>query len=192
MDLYSKLLNVGGALLCVLALVACNTPRAVGPKPSAPVPVRPSVPVAPTARPLTLLEATLRTELAATAAVIDSGESTLQLRYPVRLAFAADQNVLLPAFKALLDQLAHTLRNDDRVGVEIAVYTDAIGSEKFNAAQSQQRGEAISAGLRERGVAARRLSVRAGGESAPKKAENTPEGRDLNRRVEIAFSVLSS
>ena len=192
MDLFSKLLNVGGALLCVLALVACSTPRAVGPKPSAPVPVRPSVPVASTALPLSVLEASLRTELAATAAVIDSGESALHLRYPVRLAFAADQNALLPAFTVLLDQLAHALRNHDQVVVEVAVYTDAIGSEKFNAAQSQQRGEAISAWLRERGVAARRLSVRAGGESAPLKAENTPEGRDLNRRVAITFSVLSS
>ncbi len=139
-----------------------------------------------------MLEASLRTELAATAAVIDSSDSTLQLRYPVRLAFVPDQNTLLPAFAALLDQLAHTLRNSDRVVAQVVVYTDAIGSEQFNAAQSQQRGEAISARLRERGVAARRLSVRSGGESAPMKAENTPEGRDLNRRLEISFSVLSS
>lgn len=192
MNIFSKPFSVAGALLCILALAACSTPRAVGPKPSAPPPTRPSVPVAPTARPLSMLEASLRTELAATAAVIDSADATLHLRYPVRLAFAPDQNALLPAFTALIDQLAHTLRNHDQVVVEIAVYTDAIGSEKFNAAQAQQRGEAISAGLRERGVAARRISVRGGGESAPLKAENTPEGRDLNRRVEIAFSVLSS
>ena len=192
MGIFTKHFSVCGALLFVLALAACSTPRAAGPKPSAQLPARLSAPAAPAAVPLTTLEASLRTELAATAAVINSGDTTLQLRYPVRLAFAADQNALLPAFKALLDQLAHTLRNNDRVGVEVTVYTDAIGSEKFNAAQSQQRGEAIAAWLRERGVAARRLSVRAGGESAPMKAENTPEGRDLNRRVEIAFSVLSS
>jgi outer membrane protein OmpA-like peptidoglycan-associated protein len=179
-------------LLCVVALAACTTQRASGPKPSAQLPARPSAPVASTADPLATLEASLRTELAATAAVIDGGDATLLLRYPVRLAFAPDQNALLPAFAALLDQLAHTLRNNDRVVAEVVVYTDAIGSEQFNVAQSQQRGEVISARLRERGVAARRLSVRSGGESAPMKAENTPEGRDLNRRLEISFSVLSS
>ena len=192
MAIFTKHFSACGALLCLLALAACSTPRAVGPKPSAQLPARPSAPVASAALPLTTLEATLRTELAATAAVIDSADTTLQLRYPVRLAFAADQNALLPAFKALLDQLAHTLRNHDQVVVEIAVYTDAIGSEQFNVAQSQQRGEAIAAWLRERGVASRRLSVRGGGESAPMKAENSPEGRDLNRRVEMSFSVLSS
>ena len=188
MGISSKLFSVCGALLCILALAACSTQRASGPKLSA----KPSAPVASTALPLTMLEASLRTDLAATAAVIDSGNATVQLRYPVRLAFAADQYALLPAFTALLDRLAHTLRNYDQVVVEVAVYTDAIGSEKFNAAQSQQRGEAISAWLRERGVASRRLSVRGGGETAAVKAENTPEGRDLNRRVEITLSVLSS
>ena len=192
MGIFTKHFSVGGALLCLLALAACSAQRAVGPRPSAQLPARPSAPIAPAALPLSMLEASLRTELAATAAVIDSADTTLQLRYPVRLAFAADQNALLPAFKALLDQLAHTLRNHDQVVVEIAVYTDAIGSEQFNVAQSQQRGEAIAAWLRERGVASRRLSVRGGGESAPMKAENSPEGRDLNRRVEISFSVLSS
>jgi outer membrane protein OmpA-like peptidoglycan-associated protein len=139
-----------------------------------------------------MVESSLRTELADTAAVIDSGNETLLLRYPVRLAFAADQSALRPAFTALLERLLHVLRTHDRAGVEIAVYTDAIGSESSNDSQSLQRGEAIATWLRERGIAARRLGVRAGGESAPMKAENTPEGRDLNRRVEIAISVLSS
>ncbi|MGB8694649.1 MAG: OmpA family protein [Steroidobacteraceae bacterium] len=141
---------------------------------------------------MTTVESSLRTELAATAAVIDSGNETLLLRYPIRLAFAADQSALRPAFTVLLERLLRVLRSYDRIAVKVAVYTDAIGSEKFNEAQSLQRGEVIVTWLRERGIAARRLGVRAGGESAPVKAENSPEGRDLNRRVEISFSVLSS
>jgi len=134
----------------------------------------------------------MRTELAATAAVIVRDSGTLHLRYPVRLAFAADQNAVLPAFAVLLEAVARTLRAHAGVVAEVAVFTDAIGSEAFNSSQSQQRAESISAWLRERGVAARRLSLRAGGEATPLRAENTPEGRDLNRRVELSLSVLSS
>jgi outer membrane protein OmpA-like peptidoglycan-associated protein len=188
MDIFGRLFNVCGALLCLVALAACSTDRAAGTKPAA----RPPAPVSSPEVPLSMVESSLRTELAATAAVIDSGNEALLLRYPVRLAFAADQNALRPAFTALLERLLHVLHTHDRVAVTVAVYTDAIGAESFNDAQSLQRGAAIATWLRERGIAARRLSVRAGGESAPLKAENSPEGRELNRRVEIAFSILSS
>jgi outer membrane protein OmpA-like peptidoglycan-associated protein len=37
-----------------------------------------------------------------------------------------------------------------------------------------------------------RLAIGEGGESAPLRAPNTPEGRDLNRRLELTISALSS
>jgi outer membrane protein OmpA-like peptidoglycan-associated protein len=120
------------------------------------------------------------------------GDAALQLRYPIRLAFVADGMELLPAGKEMLNILARSLRQYERSQVVVAVYTDAIGSDEFNQQQSQARAAVVSAYLHERGVAAPRLIARGAGESAPLNAENTPEGRDLNRRLELTITPLSS
>jgi len=72
------------------------------------------------------------------------------------------------------------------------VYTDATGSETYNQQFSQQRAGVIATYLAAHGIPAHRIIARGGGESAPLPAENTPEGRDLNRRVEFSISALSS
>jgi outer membrane protein OmpA-like peptidoglycan-associated protein len=72
------------------------------------------------------------------------------------------------------------------------VFTDAIGSEEFNRQQAQTRAAALVAYLQARGVAAARLIARGVGEGAPLDAPNSPEGRDLNRRIEFTITPLSS
>jgi outer membrane protein OmpA-like peptidoglycan-associated protein len=104
----------------------------------------------------------------------------------------ADQTVLLPGFTAALDELALELRGQKQLLVTVRVHTDATGSEDFNLQQSQQRAQAIAGYLAEHGVAAGRVRAVGVGESAPLPADNTAEGRDQNRRVDIAISTLSS
>jgi outer membrane protein OmpA-like peptidoglycan-associated protein len=155
----------------------------------------PSVAAAEAARapgPLAAQEAELRFALADTAVVVSRDDEALQLRFPVRLAFAPDESRLLPAATAMLDTLARSLRDHERTMVEIAVYTDAIGSSDFNALQAETRAAAVAAYLHGRGLPARRFIIRGAGESQPVSAENTPEGRDLNRRLEFTLRALSS
>ena len=142
--------------------------------------------------PLGAQEAELRARLAASATIVRRSDDTLVLFYPVRLGFAPDLPQLLPAFTAVLDELARSLRRHAHMRLTVVVYTDAIGRREFNQAQSQQRAEAIATYLVGRGVAAERIRPRGAGESAPLSAPDTPEGRDLNRRVELSISALSS
>lgn len=144
------------------------------------------------ADPLAGQERELRTALAASATVIERTGETLTLRYPVRLGFAPDQPVMRPALTAVLDELARSLRRHVRTALVVAVYTDAIGRSEFNQQASQQRANVMAQYLQSHGVPAVRLISRGGGESAQLPAENTPEGRDLNRRVELVISALSS
>jgi outer membrane protein OmpA-like peptidoglycan-associated protein len=137
-------------------------------------------------------ETELRTTLAASATIVRRTDDTLVLSYPVRLGFAPDLPQLLPAFTAVLDTLARSLHHHRRTQLSVAVYTDAIGKREFNEAQSQQRAAAIAAYLAGRGVGKGRIRARGAGESEPLPAPNTPEGRDLNRRVELSISALSS
>ena len=74
----------------------------------------------------------------------------------------------------------------------VVVYTDTIGSNDNNLQQSQARAVVVSIIWRLRGVAEARLTARGAGESAPLEAPNTPEGRDLNRRLQVMITALSS
>ena len=137
-------------------------------------------------------EEQLRTSLAPTAAVVVRSGNALELWYPARLAFVPDSTDLLPTAAAWLDLVAHSLREYTHSEVVIAVYTDTIGSSESNQAQSQARATALVEALQSRGVAASRLVARGMGESAQLEAPATPEGRDLNRRVQVVITPLSS
>lgn len=137
-------------------------------------------------------EALLRTTLAPTAAVVEHADAGVVLHFPVRLAFAPDRAELLPAGTVFLDAVARSLREYKRSRVIVALYTDAIGSTEFNQQQSQARAGVVVAYLQIRGVTPERLVARGVGEAAQLPAPNTPEGRDLNRRLEITITPLSS
>jgi outer membrane protein OmpA-like peptidoglycan-associated protein len=141
--------------------------------------------------PLTAQEAALRTTLAHTAVVISRSGKALELWYPVRLAFVPDGTELLASVTAMLDLLARSLREYERTAVVVVVYTDAIGSNNYNQQQSQTRAAAVVAYLESKGVSPARLAAKGAGESAPLEAPNTPEGRDLNRRLQVVITPLS-
>lgn len=138
------------------------------------------------------LEVRLRAGLSGSSAIIEREDALLHLRFPARAAFAPDQFTLLPAFAGSLDELAHALHGQKQLAVTVIVYTDATGSAAYNQQFSQQRAGVIATYLAGHGIAAYRIIARGAGESAPLPAENTPEGRDLNRRVEFTIGALSS
>ena len=144
------------------------------------------------APPLASQEAELRNSLATTAATVVHGEQSVTLNFPVRLAFAADGVDLLPAGTGMLDAVAHSLRDYKGTQLVVTVYTDAIGSSESNQQQSQARAAAVLDYLLSKGVETERMTAHGAGESAQLSAPNTPEGRDLNRRLELTITTLSS
>ncbi len=70
-------------------------------------------------------------------------------------------------------------------------HTDAKGTEAYNMKLSKRRAEAVKGWFVEQGVPAERMTIFAHGESQPiapntkKDGSDNPEGRQLNRRVEI-------
>ncbi len=69
--------------------------------------------------------------------------------------------------------------------VEVAGYTDNIGSEKANQALSEKRAKAVYDYLVARGVARDRLSYKGYGEANPIGDNKTADGRSMNRRIEF-------
>ncbi len=90
-----------------------------------------------------------------------------------------------PSSKSLLDDIATALKNFPDWHLRIVGHTDSTGDPEHNVHLSLDRALAIEAALVDRGVDPQRLVTAGLGESRPITSNATPEGRALNRRVEL-------
>src|ERR1051326_6954330 len=94
--------------------------------------------------------------------------------------------------KSTLQNLADNFRKypDEQISVE--GHTDAIGSLDANQRLSEQRADTVRNYLVDQGVTGTRITSIGYGETRPKATNDTPEGRQLNRRVEIHVTMPPS
>jgi outer membrane protein OmpA-like peptidoglycan-associated protein len=98
---------------------------------------------------------------------------------------------LKPGADLSLDRLASYLKAHPQTKVLIEGHTDSRGSEEYNEALSQRRADAVGKALVARGVSADAVSTVGRGKGYPVASNDTAEGRQQNRRVEIVFSDAS-
>jgi OmpA-OmpF porin, OOP family len=72
--------------------------------------------------------------------------------------------------------------------VVIEGHTDNVGSDAYNLDLSQRRADAVRDFLLQNGVNAAQMSTRGYGKASPVASNNTAEGRQQNRRVELIIS----
>lgn len=99
--------------------------------------------------------------------------------------FQSGRSVLTTASYAVLDQVAASLVANPEIRIEIAGYTDSTGSRRMNLGLSQARAGAVRAYLARRGVSPMRMRAQGYGASGYIADNRTPEGRAMNRRVEL-------
>jgi outer membrane protein OmpA-like peptidoglycan-associated protein len=95
---------------------------------------------------------------------------------------------LQPAASPRMDKLAAFLRQFPEKKLLIEGYTDAVGSDQSNVELSRRRADSVKAALTARGVDPARMTIGAYGESYPVASNQTQDGRQLNRRVEVVVS----
>jgi OOP family OmpA-OmpF porin len=99
--------------------------------------------------------------------------------------FEFNKSVLLPNAYVVLDSLVSTMMKHHEYKWEIGGYTDGIGSVNYNIKLSQRRAQAVVDYLVSKGVKNNKLKVTGYGKANPIATNETPEGRSMNRRVEI-------
>ena len=87
-----------------------------------------------------------------------------------------------------VDRLATFLRENPERRVAIEGHTDAVGSDTSNLSLSQRRADAVRAALVSRGIDGTRITAQGMGEAVPVASNDTAEGRQRNRRVEVIIA----
>jgi outer membrane protein OmpA-like peptidoglycan-associated protein len=118
-------------------------------------------------------------------------DDRLTLRIPARELFEPDIAQLKSAGAQALPWVAvsDVLRRRSRLTAQINVYTDSIGGQEANRGFTQQRALSLLAALHVASVRAARVAGGGQGSSAELAGDDTPEGRDQNRRVEVVFGL---
>jgi outer membrane protein OmpA-like peptidoglycan-associated protein len=112
-------------------------------------------------------------------------EGEISVRLTNDILFDLNSSTLRSTSRTTLDELAANFRQypDNRIIVE--GHTDSSGTDTHNQRLSEQRAANVADYLIDQRVPASNIIVYGYGESRPKSSNETAEGRQLNRRVEI-------
>jgi len=105
------------------------------------------------------------------------------------IEFKTGSNELAPASTQILDQVAGILKNNSFwSGLKVSGHTDNIGSSESNQRLSESRALAVKEYLLSKGVPASNVLAIGLGENKPVDTNDTPQGRQNNRRVEFEIT----
>ena len=136
-------------------------------------------------------EAQLRERLQATGVSVTRQGDNIVLNMPGNITFATSSADITSDFYPVLDSVALVLQEFNQTYVDVVGHTDSTGSRGTNQRLSEQRAASVAQYLVSHQVEAQRLATRGLGPDAPIASNDTPEGRALNRRVEIILTPVT-
>lgn len=117
---------------------------------------------------------------------LERRENVLVVTAPVEGSFNPDRPaMLLPVTLGPFTRVAKILEVDPKTAVLVLGHSDTSGAAPANVKLSQERAQAVAAIFRLSGLQRDRLMLRGMGGEAPRAANDSTEGRALNRRVEL-------
>ena len=105
------------------------------------------------------------------------------------ILFDVDKYDVRPEAAEVLKNLATVLKEADIKAFEIDGHTDSDASDKHNQILSENRANAVKNFLTSQGLTAE-ITINGYGESRPIATNDTPEGKQKNRRVEIIIPTI--
>lgn len=102
------------------------------------------------------------------------------------ILFSLDSSTIRPESTPTLEEIGTMLRDHPELRIRIEGHTDSTGDDAYNQTLSEERAAAVRDFLvEEYGIDGSRLESRGLGEASPADSNDTPEGRQNNRRVEL-------
>src|SRR5436853_1384082 len=117
---------------------------------------------------------------------IKNGEG-LKVTFEEGILFSTNSSTLNPASQNALTKFATSLKNNQETNVVISGHTDNTGNDAINDPLSEKRADAVANFLKSKGVAGGRMTTIGAGSRQPVATNETAEGRQQNRRVEVVI-----
>ncbi len=99
--------------------------------------------------------------------------------------FAMGSSNLVASSFASLNELAELMLLKKELKIELAGHTDNVGNDQSNLQLSQARANSVKNYLVKKGVPSSQLIAKGYGETSPIASNDTPEGKQKNRRTEV-------
>jgi outer membrane protein OmpA-like peptidoglycan-associated protein len=92
----------------------------------------------------------------------------------------------------VLNSVVLVLKEYDKTIIEVTGHTDSTGTDQHNLELSQRRADAVGGYLKGQAINPMRVLTQGFGEQYPIAENETPAGRQQNRRVELRLSPLTA
>lgn len=133
-------------------------------------------------------ERELNQQLAGTGVRVTNTGSQLRVILPEGVTFPTGSAVVDTGFLPALREIARSLREHPASTIRVVGHTDNQGSATYNKTLSQDRALAVARILIGYGVSASRITYSGRGYDEPITSNASPEGRAMNRRVEVVIT----
>ncbi|UVE18859.1 OmpA family protein [Pseudomonas sp. LS44] len=134
-------------------------------------------------------EPRLREALKDSKFTLERRDNVLIVTAPVDSSFNPDRpGMLMPTTLGPFSRVAKLVEGDSKTGVLVLGHADTSGQAPVNRQLSQERAQAVAAIFRLSGLRRDRLLLKGVGSDMPRAANDSREGRALNRRVEIVLT----
>ena len=112
-------------------------------------------------------------------------EGEINVRLANNILFDTDSSNLRSASRTTLNELARNFAQYPDNVITVEGHTDSTGTDQYNQRLSERRASSVADYLIDSGVPSSAITVFGYGELRPASTNDTVEGRQLNRRVEI-------
>ena len=120
---------------------------------------------------------------------LERRDNVLAVTLPVDSSYNPDRpNMLLPMTLGPITRVAKTVEGDPKTAVLVLGHADSSGAAAANQKLSLERAASVSAIFRLSGLQRDRLTLKGMGSVMPRAANDSAEGRALNRRVEMLLT----
>ena len=111
----------------------------------------------------------------------------IKITFDSGILFDTNSAILRPASESDITKMAAVLQKYPDTNVLIEGHTDNSGSDAINQPLSERRAQSVASSTTAKGVSSTRITATGYGSTQPTGDNATPEGKQANRRVEIAI-----
>ena len=111
----------------------------------------------------------------------------IKITFPAGILFDFNSADLRPQAKTNIDSLARILKKYSDTNILVEGHTDSVGTTEYNQKLSERRAKSVADYAVGDGVGGSRFKTVGYGETEPVASNATAEGRQENRRVEVAI-----